>query len=111
MEIIKLIREKSIHGSCLTHTRGLVKGHFISGLGFRHDHRTIPGGQHLAVQVRLWPMFAGLEELLQPCVEQGPYGLHLQTKAGGGQLQRIPDGQHVLALQLPLGVLRKTALV
>lgn len=56
-------------------------------------------------------MFPGLEELLQPRIEQGPDSLHLQAKAGRGQLQRIPDRQHILALQLPLGVLRKTALV
>lgn len=48
-------------------------------------------------------MLPGLEELLQPCIEQGPHGLHIQAKAGSGQLQRVPDGQHILALQLPLG--------
>lgn len=56
-------------------------------------------------------MLPGLEELLQPCIEQGPHGLHIQAKAGSGQLQRVPDGQHILALQLPLGVLRRMAFV
>lgn len=66
---------------------------------------TIPGRQHLGVQVWLWPVLAGLEELLQPRVEQQPHGFHVQAEAGSGQLQRIAFSQHIQALQFSREVL------
>lgn len=69
---------------------------------------TIPGGQHLGIQVGSGPAFSHFSHFGSGRCQQLGDLLDTDAKVSCRQLQGVTHDQHILALQLPVGVLDTT---